>query len=245
MAVCPVCSQTIDVQDKHHGTLYTCVHCRGVFFVGWDGQPENAPVHEADPEPLVMEPSPPVSAAADEPMPEPAPAYEPSAGFEMNENAFPSAADEPMPEPAPAYEPPVEEPVVEEPAMEEPAVAEEPLAGFDAPLDPFGSVAAADAAASGDFSDVAEYANSAEAAAGPLSYTVRIRGLELAETFEVLREALTDSRFGWDAEDIMGRVVGGELTLKGMNPTKASILINRIKYLPIEIDWNQEVFGGA
>ena len=58
-------------------------------------------------------------------------------------------------------------------------------------------------------------------------------------------EALTDTRFGWDADELMGRVSSGSLTIKGLNPTKASILVNRIKYLPVELEWKQEVFNAA
>lgn len=127
-------------------------------------------------------------------------------------------------------------------AVETPLEEERPAVDFAVPLDPFAPSSTGD---SGDFSDVTAYANSQDAVAGPLSYTIHLRGLELADTFEKLREALTDSRFGWDPEEIMGQVRAGALTIKSVNPTKASILINRVKYLPIEIDWRQEYFGGT
>lgn len=92
------------------------------------------------------------------------------------------------------------------------------------------------------FADVVDYGNS-EQNSGPITYTVTIQGLELAETFELLREAVTDSKFGWEAEEVMARVNKGELVLSGLTPTKASILINRIKYLPIGLSWKQEVYG--
>lgn len=97
-------------------------------------------------------------------------------------------------------------------------------------------------ASTGDFSDVTDYANN-ESPVGPITYSVTIRGLELAETFDRLREALTDSRFNWDADAIMGEVRHGEVTLAGLNPTKASILISRLKYQALEISWTQDVFA--
>ena len=70
------------------------------------------------------------------------------------------------------------------------------------------------------FSDVVDYGN-AEQNSGPISYTLTIQGLELAETFELLREAVTDSKFGWEPEEIMSQVKKGELILKGLPPDKS------------------------
>lgn len=197
MAQCPVCQEHIELSDRHSGTLFTCPHCKGAYFIGWDGQPEGVVTHE----PLAV-PESPESLEAQPEIQEPEPeAY-----------VAPAVAPEWTPEPA-----------------EEPAPPAEPEKEYSSP----------------DFSDVADYANADRNAGGPLSYTLHIRGLELADTFEKLREALTDSRFGWDSEDIMRTVSAGELLLKGLNPTKASILVSRIKYLPVELDWTQEVFGEA
>lgn len=39
-AFCPSCRSPLDLNDQNFGTLFTCVSCRAVFFVGWDGLPE-------------------------------------------------------------------------------------------------------------------------------------------------------------------------------------------------------------
>jgi hypothetical protein len=56
-----------------------------------------------------------------------------------------------------------------------------------------------------------------------------------------LKEAMMDSRFAWDATDLLSRVEYGVLLLPGLSPAKASVLISRIKYLPFKISWRQDV----
>lgn len=214
----------------------TCPHCRGVFFVGWDGQPELAD-HTAEPEPEVpippaMDGGPSESVHVDfggveVPPPSEAP-VEPGIWAISSENENP-------PESEFVASP---ESFATEDSLAESAFGSPANGGFSDPPAPESSFGVD----SGDLSDIAAYANS-DPGVGPLNYTVRIRGLELAETFELLREAVTDSRFGWDAEDVMGQVANGELRLTGLTPTKASILVNRIKYLSIEVEWAQEIFG--
>ncbi|AHZ85905.1 hypothetical protein EP01_13305 [Bdellovibrio bacteriovorus] len=95
-----------------------------------------------------------------------------------------------------------------------------------------------------DFSDVTDFAN-ADTAVGPLAYTVTIDGIESSRLLAQLREAMTDSRFGWDVADLLSHVGGGRLILRGLTPAKASVLINRIKYLPFKISWRQDVLSGS
>ncbi len=89
--------------------------------------------------------------------------------------------------------------------------------------------------------NLSEYANSefSQAKEGAFVYTVSISDIDSKEIREFLREAINDSRFGWDVQDIMAQVKLGELVLKNISPVKASILINRIKRLPVKIRWEQ------
>lgn len=97
---------------------------------------------------------------------------------------------------------------------------------------------------SADFSDVTNFAN-ADTTAGPITYVVVIDGIESSQLLYQLKEAMTDSRFGWDVADVLTRVGGGRLVLPALSPAKASVLINRIKYLPFKISWRQDVLSGA
>ncbi|HRO67343.1 MAG TPA: hypothetical protein PL182_07255 [Pseudobdellovibrionaceae bacterium] len=246
MASCPNCHQTIEILNQHMGALFNCPHCRAVFFVDWNGQPEAMAEHEP------------------EPPPSESPLEMPAVGNEFQA----SPLEMPSPEEAPSFvetplespldtsvEAPVEIPFEAPPAGEtftpetSPTYEETPDASLTPPesTDSFmggESFAAPEESAVGGMADVLNYGNQ-ENSTGPLTYTVLIAGLELAETFEKLKEALTDSRFNWESDEVMAQVQAGRLELKGLNPTKASILINRIKYLPIEVSWKQEVYGGT
>lgn len=91
-----------------------------------------------------------------------------------------------------------------------------------------------------DFSDVADFANS-DTSAGPLSYTITLEGLESSHLVKELREAMTDSKFGWDVNALLEGIHRGRLELRDLSPTKAFVLLSRIKYLPIKISWRQNV----
>lgn len=202
--------------------------------------------HEAEPEPAEAPPTTPsqeLSSSYETPAEEPAPVETPS---------WDAPAAETTEEPVQAlsnsdfsYETPVDpsasaiEPDVAAEAFPAEAPAEETPA--DDNWTPIGQTEPEEKEPTG-FADVTEFANS-ENPAGTLTYTITIRGLELAETFERLREALTDSRFAWDADAIMGEVRNGEVTLARVNPAKTSILVSRLKYLALEISWRQDVFA--
>jgi hypothetical protein len=87
------------------------------------------------------------------------------------------------------------------------------------------------------------YANSefSQAKDGPLSYTLLIEGLDSKELRDSLRQALSDSRFAWDADQIMTTVRNGELRIETVTPVKASVLVGRLKRLPLKIQWEQNV----
>lgn len=97
---------------------------------------------------------------------------------------------------------------------------------------------------SADFSDVTEFANSTSLSS-PLSYTVIIDGIESSHLIAQIKEAMTDSRFAWEVSNILAQVGGGRLVLPGLSPAKASVLINRIKYLPLKISWRQDVLSST
>lgn len=258
MIPCPNCHQSVEILDKHLGTLYTCPHCNAVYFIDWNGQPEMA--HH--------EPEAPVEQNYQEQNFQDQSGYPEQSYQQPNESAFqppePAAFDGGFNEaPDMSYEAPAETemsaPVAEmsyetpsedqEVHGEVPAVEEAPY-DFSQSLDSVGSPAMPEPLSpSGisdtpDFSDVTDFAN-ADTVSGPLAYTLTIEGIESSLLVSQLREAMTDSRFGWDVATILSEIGGGRLVLKGLNPAKASVLINRIKYLPFKISWRQDVLSGS
>jgi hypothetical protein len=86
-----------------------------------------------------------------------------------------------------------------------------------------------------------EFANSEISSAkdGPLLFRVLISGIDTREIRESIREVLEDSRFAWDSGGIFSKISKGHLAIDGLSPVKASILITRIKRLPVQIRWEQ------
>lgn len=129
-----------------------------------------------------------------------------------------------------------------EPTPEVPFSPDPASYDFNQPVEPIQApVVTPDTA---DFSDVTDFANS-NANTGPLAYTVIIEGIESSHLMMQLKEAMTDSRFGWDTMGLLAKARGGRLVLPAISPAKASVLINRIKYLPLKISWRQDVLSGS
>lgn len=88
---------------------------------------------------------------------------------------------------------------------------------------------------------VSAYANSehSQGKDGPFLFNLSISGLDSKEIRESLREAMNDSRFSFDANHLLGQIRGGKLLIKNVSPVQASILVNRLKRLPLAITWEQ------
>lgn len=92
------------------------------------------------------------------------------------------------------------------------------------------------------FQDVTEFAN-ASAGAGPLTYTLKIQGIDTGKIYGALKEALSDSRLGWDVQEVVKEIQNGTLQIRGLNPAKAFVVVNRIKYLSLKVSWRQDVLA--
>jgi hypothetical protein len=222
------------------GTLFTCPHCAAVYFINWNGEAEVAN-HEEEPIADSFSPQegfvPPFAQESEQSAEtnygqiEQPQSYEPqSTEAELNYQEI---------QPADGFE-------TNEPNEPAPAPMEEIPFDFSQTLDqapqevPQTSTVSDDA----NFADVLDFANT-NTSAGPLSYVVVIEGIESSQLVHALREAMTDSRFGWDVHELLTHIGGGRLVLKGLTPAKASVLINRIKYLPFKISWRQDVLSSS
>ncbi|QLY25718.1 zf-TFIIB domain-containing protein [Bdellovibrio sp. KM01] len=258
MIQCPNCQQPVEILDKHIGALFTCPHCAAVFFVNYDGQPEMAS-HEAEPAQEQNENAfvPPISEthygtpAAEE--------------FSPAQDQYLEPTEEPQfQQPADSFgeysaessdggfnETPLNEQYSEE--LSEAATESEPAyemntsENFDysenlnQPAEPIVENRTSDDA---NFADVIDFAN-ANSTAGNFSYAVIIEGIDSSQLVYQLKEAMTDSKFGWDVSELLTHIGGGRLVVKGLSPAKASVFINRIKYLPFKVSWRQDVLSGS
>ncbi|MEK6774083.1 MAG: hypothetical protein AABY64_09085 [Bdellovibrionota bacterium] len=91
-----------------------------------------------------------------------------------------------------------------------------------------------------DFSDVLEFANSVEDN-GVITYNLTIKGIDLSHLHEQIVEALSDPKFNWQVAEMMSKIQNGTLVLESLSPAKTVVLVQRLKYLPVEIQWRQNV----
>lgn len=268
MAYCPHCNSHFEVEDRHLGTLYTCASCNAVFFIDWNGQPEVADHSESSsPEPFPQESPTPESFSSEPPSSEPF-VSDSFAGFpessDQNFSPFVNAENFPLPEAAVTADPSYENSSHGEPLDSESEFVDYNSGTpnpadmtFDPGLPEYGPEDASRMPADitipqphieinhdpSDLSDISDYANSEQMSSG-ITYSVVIEGIESFNIKNQLRDAMMDSRFGWDYDELLAGIHGGVLTLRKLTPIKASVLIGRIKYLPVRISWRQEILGG-
>ncbi|MEK2689655.1 TFIIB-type zinc ribbon-containing protein [Bdellovibrio sp. GT3] len=251
MVHCPSCQQPVEILDKHLGTLFTCPLCAAVFFVNWDGQPEVAS-HEVEQETPEQNDNGFVPPIADQYQDQYQDQYiEPTEEphFQANADSFGEVNADHAGE---GFE---STPLTEQYSEQLSVAATESEPAYDIgsnesfdysenlnqPAEPIIPPATSDDA---NFADVLDFAN-ANTTAGNFSYAVIIEGLDSSQLVYQLKEAITDSKFGWDVSELLTHIGGGRLIIKGLSPAKASVLINRIKYLPFKISWRQDVLSGS
>jgi hypothetical protein len=79
-------------------------------------------------------------------------------------------------------------------------------------------------------------------AQGPMSYSVIVGKIDTKELRNQILEAINDPKFGWDPREVMKSVQAGVLHFNDLNPVKASVLVQKLRDLPIEISWTQNVY---
>ena len=94
---------------------------------------------------------------------------------------------------------------------------------------------------SSDMSEIADYGNSqlSQGREGMLRFNVFISGIDSADVRRELLEALTDEKFLWNAEEMIEGTRNGDLKIEDLTAVKASILIQRLRSLSVEIRWEQ------
>ncbi|MCM2280451.1 MAG: hypothetical protein NDI61_01235 [Bdellovibrionaceae bacterium] len=228
MATCPRDGTPIHVD---YG-MATCPTCGVILFVDMDGEAM-----------LGSQVSVPLGDEIQTPAPPPAPPPEESHAFD------PLAALQPLPESEAVAEPAPPEPdamnmdqflgydeAAPEPTLETASETASEQESLSPNVGDSGEVGGP-----GDPLGISEYANSefSQAKDGPFLFRLVITGIDSKELREAIREAMLDTRFGWDADELLRNVTKGELHVRNMSPVKATILINRIKRLPVHIRWEQ------
>jgi len=232
LAICPACHSEIEITSQHYGTLFTCPKCSGVFFVDWGGQPEvpgeepvtgNTPVYSEAP---VEEE---IQNLDTHYEPTPLPMMAGSSDFQI---------ENPEPEQYPEQE--MEAPILSDDEAS-PYDFAQPLGQIQTPVQDPTEPTTSD---SSDLSDIADFGN-ADLGQAAFNYTLTISGIDSGVLRAQIQEAITDTKFGWNVIQMMTQIKGGVLTIRSVNAVKASILMQRVKYLPVKISWRQDVLSST
>lgn len=76
---------------------------------------------------------------------------------------------------------------------------------------------------------------------GSMNYKIQIKGIDSSNLRQSVLSVLRDKRLGLVSDEIAEKIDQGELTIMGLNPVKASVIMNTLKDLPFEISW--KVYG--
>jgi hypothetical protein len=89
------------------------------------------------------------------------------------------------------------------------------------------------------FQDVVDFGNVDQPANGhgALVYDLKIQGVDTLEIREEVSLCLTDSRLQLDVTSLMKQIEKGVLQIKQINPVKASVILTRMRHLPLKISW--------
>ncbi|MBX9766563.1 MAG: hypothetical protein K2X47_04770, partial [Bdellovibrionales bacterium] len=74
---------------------------------------------------------------------------------------------------------------------------------------------------------------------GSLYFDVIISGVDSKKIRDELKDCLTDRRFLWDVDDLIKSIRKGELRLQGLSSVKTSVILSRLKELPVGLRWIQ------
>lgn len=74
---------------------------------------------------------------------------------------------------------------------------------------------------------------------GAVYFDVVISGVDSKKIRDELRDCLTDRRFLWDVDELIKSIRKGELKLQGLSAVKASVVLARLKELPVGLKWLQ------
>jgi hypothetical protein len=229
-AECPLCKTSVEVNESQFGALTSCSSCGGVYFLGWDGQPE-----EQVAEPIIEAVK--FEATSEE-------AYQPDP-IDYN---FESTASELDNEPLvveQVYE--TNEPtplVVFSESDRDSSPESEASYDIDQPIDSYHEASYADSEGLNlntekeNFNDVVEFGNSN--LENVLSYQLKIEGIDLPSTRRDVEDVLRESRFQLDADSLLSNLQDGTLVIENLSPVKASLLVHRLRFFQVNLSWRQD-----
>ena len=237
--ICPNCQKEQKVTEQNYGALFTCPTCQSVYFVNFDGQPEYGEMsqEEVTPEP---EPYQQTVIASEKTQIHDAATTIGHSNYNQNVDLQPleTAGFEPEQEVAEPYA------AYDNSLMNSYQAAAEPE---EESPNPFQQKEKPAPISSGNaFADIAQEISdfgNADTQLSSLNYDLQVSGIDTAETKNLFQEAIEDSKFAWDAIEIMKSIKNGKVLIRRISPVKAYLLAKRIQFLDIEKVWKQNVLS--
>jgi hypothetical protein len=96
-------------------------------------------------------------------------------------------------------------------------------------------------APSDPFAEIQNFANS-DLPTSPLSYTLIVEGIDRGELRKEFSEIIRDEKFKLDVHEVLKKIKNGRIELEGLNAVKASVLVLRLRALPLQISWRQHAY---
>jgi hypothetical protein len=72
---------------------------------------------------------------------------------------------------------------------------------------------------------------------GPIEYEIQIDEIDSSSLRNAVLDSLRDRRLGLVHDEVVASIDQGHLTIRGLNPVKASYIINTLKDLPLQLTW--------
>ena len=92
-----------------------------------------------------------------------------------------------------------------------------------------------------DLNSMNDFTNSNEVSL-PLRYDLIISGIDTESEVDILRDAMTDQRLGLNRNEIIEAMQNGQARIINLNPVKAAILFQRLRFEPFSIEVIEKKF---
>lgn len=74
------------------------------------------------------------------------------------------------------------------------------------------------------------------------TYKLLIRGLDIIQNVEQLKDVLLDSKLGVNFEKLKSKIRNGELLIEKLTGAQAAIIAQRLRSMPVEMIWEQKIY---
>lgn len=253
MSQCPKCNNSIEIQPENFGTLYKCARCQQEFFVGFDGVPEGAQDFPAENNSVEN-----INNSSDLNINQIPTSLVETDSKEMNDSFSSMEVDQnSIPDQISSEQPNYNENTVDQSVqpIDSNSMAYHNEGPINSDNDGISSFLNNDINNDSQpfqmgesfnnqnktnfFQDIQDFGNQNLNSNEVLYYDIVIKGLDLPETVRGFFDEISEGRLGLNIDEMKSQINNGELSIKQLSSAKAIVIINRLQYLPLEINWRQ------